>query len=1201
MSRGSGGYAGAQPPRERRAYFELERLIQGALDRLAEITGTESPVDHGALVGLGDDDHTQYALADGTRGLFDASGAAAAAQSAAEAYATAQDVVTLASANSYTDGEVGDEETARIAADNDLQTNIDAEASARAAAITAHHDAASTDHDDRYYTESESDSRFVWTSGDTISGPLTLTSQLNLNDSILRGANLYTQKLLANHTTDRYYIAPNNPNTDAYLWGEEFGYDWSAARWYFDTPLTVGTPTALTDATTKTYVDDAVAAVSASLTDHINDATDAHDSSAITYDGSGNSAIVQAWLTATDLQTAVGQLAGQLYTPDEETMEALIAALNALVIADPDADGITNPDLFSSDLIVARHLAAGSVVAGKIDAQAVTTAALATDAVTADKILAGTITAEKLTITPGGDNLVLNSGAEGGDVNVPGLYFFSTMSSSTDDSKSGDRSWKMVTSGGVTDPSGAFWSGDKLLPAGTEYVIGCWVKAPLGTNFSVGHRYLEDDGVTYLGEASTAFVGTGDWQFCTRPVGGYVGATTPYTPCVQVYVAAADNDGRVLYVDEVQIEVGDVLSGYKPNVSEILPGAVGTTTIADGAITTDKLTANAVTTAKLATDAVQSLNYDTTLHSGSDGAITAASYTFTSAGASFTDAAVGGPITIVGAGSGGADLVTTVSVVDSATQLATTAPALTTVSGADYTISPPNNWTVAGSFLDLSAGDFSTPGLSIDGSTGNLFVKGDIEADSFTMIQDGDIAGQLSSTTIGAFPADGLTLVHRDEPGVPFAELKWSNTGELIEFGYSAQAWQYLAPTYLSSEIVGEIAAGTYDEHVLVSQTQNTWSVSTGRLTSGSGSTFVGNGSISLYSDAGLVGDSSDVATVQISGQDIILTEFFGGEDGIRFEGNPVTTGLSTFEGNISANSSGTAALPAIYFGTDNDTGFFRPSANVIGFATSGVERARFTGTDLQFPAAIGSKLQLYGSSTSFEIGVESGGIFVVGSTHCSVGHNSQRVRIGQWTGSSSWRQALEGDHAYILLGASSGSNAYFRTKTTSDSLYLGTGGANKLYIRGSDGLVTVTNYIQDLNQPATGSTSGFQYTMRSTATGILHRFTSKREIKENIKPIKAKLAGKYIDELRPVTFVEKPKPEDDEEVRAWRAADLQHGFIAEEVFEVADGHLATYEIEDGEIVPNGWNMHAMVALLVAEVQELRQRVDKLEKRRWAR
>ncbi|MEO6570378.1 MAG: hypothetical protein ABIO83_02415 [Ilumatobacteraceae bacterium] len=40
--------------------------------------------DHGVLTGLADDDHTQYALADGTRGTFEAAGAAAAAQAASQ-------------------------------------------------------------------------------------------------------------------------------------------------------------------------------------------------------------------------------------------------------------------------------------------------------------------------------------------------------------------------------------------------------------------------------------------------------------------------------------------------------------------------------------------------------------------------------------------------------------------------------------------------------------------------------------------------------------------------------------------------------------------------------------------------------------------------------------------------------------------------------------------------------------------------------------------------------------------------------------------------------------------------------------------------------------------------------------------------------------------------------------------------------------
>ena len=57
--------------------------------------------DHGALTGLGDDDHTQYALADGSRGDFDALGAAATAESNAEAYADTQDAAHVSASDPH--------------------------------------------------------------------------------------------------------------------------------------------------------------------------------------------------------------------------------------------------------------------------------------------------------------------------------------------------------------------------------------------------------------------------------------------------------------------------------------------------------------------------------------------------------------------------------------------------------------------------------------------------------------------------------------------------------------------------------------------------------------------------------------------------------------------------------------------------------------------------------------------------------------------------------------------------------------------------------------------------------------------------------------------------------------------------------------------------------------------------------------------
>ena len=57
--------------------------------------------DHGALTGLTDDDHAQYALADGTRGTFEVAGAVAAHEAASDPHVGYQRESEKASANGY--------------------------------------------------------------------------------------------------------------------------------------------------------------------------------------------------------------------------------------------------------------------------------------------------------------------------------------------------------------------------------------------------------------------------------------------------------------------------------------------------------------------------------------------------------------------------------------------------------------------------------------------------------------------------------------------------------------------------------------------------------------------------------------------------------------------------------------------------------------------------------------------------------------------------------------------------------------------------------------------------------------------------------------------------------------------------------------------------------------------------------------------
>ena len=127
-----------------------------------------------------------------------------------------------------------------------------------------------------------------------------------------------------------------------------------------------------------------------------------------------------------------------------------------------------------------------------------------------------------------------------------------------------------------------------------------------------------------------------------------------------------------------------------------------------------------------------------------------------------------------------------------------------------------------------------------------------------------------------------------------------------------------------------------------------------------------------------------------------------------------------------------------------------------------------------------------------------------------------------------------------------------------------------------------------------TASTTGFQYLLRGTLYGNYAPFTSMREAKRNIETIPN--SGLLIDQLNTVTFQEKITDTDDEISTALKDADLEYGFIADEVAQVGTGHLAQYEsMDDGTLKPVGWSFHGVVSVLVAEVKDLRKRLQQLE------
>lgn len=498
----------------------------------------------------------------------------------------------------------------------------------------------------------------------------------------------------------------------------------------------------------------------------------------------------------------------------------------------------------------------------------------------------------------------------------------------------------------------------------------------------------------------------------------------------------------------------------------------------------------------------------------------------------------------------------------------------------------------AGTLIDLDTGSITSTGIVVDGTTGDLSIRGEVEATAFVLDYSGTDALRLGSYNDGfnTLPAlEALTAA-----GAVHTRLAWSTAsifGDTDQTGFLiVQPGLPLASIPNGIEVVSDdsYAVGGGDRQYL--SLGNTG----GSLRIEYASSASGLNRIDLQSNA--IGGIVNIYAGQSGSLDLTAgTNALPGTIELMTTGLTADVTLDSLGDLTVANdlkvtgqvfvSNGSAANPSIRFTSDANSGLYWIGADAVGLAAGGGLRLRVDTAGIDVTGTIDAT----GAIRSDSDGLFDDEVYARAS-------DSRSVKLGLWSGSTSWR-CVEGENGYVLLAHSTGaSHMYVRTSSASDNLYLGTNGTNRLTIQASDGYVVFAVNAASTTMPGTAG----GVTMRWHSFGIYYQFTSNRWRKDRIEPVDLDRAGELVDALQPVTFIERylgdePEPEP---ARAWREADVFYGFIAEDVAEV-EPHLAVVDAgesaETGDIAVKSWDEPAMIALAVAELKSLRARVAALE------
>ena len=188
-----------------------------------------------------------------------------------------------------------------------------------------------------------------------------------------------------------------------------------------------------------------------------------------------------------------------------------------------------------------------------------------------------------------------------------------------------------------------------------------------------------------------------------------------------------------------------------------------------------------------------------------------------------------------------------------------------------------------------------------------------------------------------------------------------------------------------------------------------------------------------------------------------------------------------TLTGALLADDSGTAALPAIAFDGDTNTGIFRAGADQLGIATNGVERVKFATSAVVFNEGgddVDFRVEGDTNANLFKVDAGLDTVIIDGLTHPSTDGTADQSLVTNGSGTLSFASRSQLVRATEVV-TTSGTSIDFTSipswvkRVTVMINGVGTNGSSVLLVQlGDSGGVETTGYLGSVAVAVTGSTA---------------------------------------------------------------------------------------------------------------------------------